>query len=151
LANLLKRLARRFPQYLPASIVDSTSAWSGAGRREGGAAERLDRRAGNMTSTSQARPEKSYLAAAVESISPWSTSRSSTPKPGSVSTGGPELATQQGLDHSLNHCNGISSKRYPQDCPPLYTRWFYAVDVGHVLVSFLALTSTDFPLTDSKT
>jgi hypothetical protein len=99
-----------------------------------------------MTSTSQAKPEKSYLAAAVESISPWSTSRSSTPKPGSASAGGPELATQQGLDHSLNYRNGISSKRYPQDCPLLNSRWFYAVDVGLVLVFFLAHTSTDFYL-----
>lgn len=103
-----------------------------------------------MTSTSQAKPEKSYLAAAVESISPWSTSRSSTPKPGSVSTGGPELASHQGLDHSLNHRNGISSKRYPHDCPPLNARWFYAVDVGHVLVSFLVHTSTDFHLQIQK-
>ncbi len=84
-----------------------------------------------MTSASHAKPEKSYLAAAVESISPWSTSRSSTPKPRPASTGGPGSATQPALDHALNHRNGISSKRYPQDCPPLNARWFYAVDVSH--------------------
>jgi hypothetical protein len=135
LASLLKRLARRIPHYLPASFVDPTSAWSG--QRQGGVAERLDRRAGDMTSASQAKPEKSYLSAAVESISPWSTSRSSTPKPSSASTTGPELASQQGTDHSLNRHHGISARRYPKDCPPLNVRWFYAVDVCYSLDPWL--------------
>ena len=75
------------------------------------------------------KPEKSYLTAAVESISPWGGSRSSTPKqavaPPKEASG---LKNQQGGDHT-SQSYGLSSKRYPPDCPPLNARWFYAVDV----------------------
>jgi hypothetical protein len=75
--------------------------------------------------------EKSYLTAAVESIT-WSSSRSSTPKPTSTSAAGPAeasgLKNQHGGDHTTHHW-GLSRKDYPPDCPPLRPRWFYAVDV----------------------
>lgn len=138
-------MARRIPLFLPNSLVDYTSAWSG--RQQGGGAERLGRRAGEMTSNSRAKPEKSYLSAAVESISPWSTSRSSTPKPSnSTGTGGPELISQKGTDYSLSHHHGISLRRYPKDCPPLNAHWFYAVDVSYGLLYALGL---DKPLLTS--
>lgn len=75
---------------------------------------------------------KSYLAAAVESISPWSTARSSTPKPKTESLPGEGsgLKNQHGGDHSTTYWRGLSSKRYPPDCPPLTARWFHAVDVS---------------------
>ncbi|KAF8865107.1 DDHD-domain-containing protein [Acephala macrosclerotiorum] len=76
------------------------------------------------------KPEKSYLTAAVESISPWGGSRSSTPKPQTASAPGEGsgLKNQHGGDHSTQRWHGLSSKRYPPDCPPLNARWFYAVD-----------------------
>merc|ERR1712093_501409 len=49
-----------------------------------GVAGRFDRRASKMDSTPEnksEKPEKSYLSTAVDSISPWGGSRSSTPKP----------------------------------------------------------------------
>lgn len=76
--------------------------------------------------------ERSYLSAAVESISPWGGSRASTPKattptfPGE----GSGLKNQHGGDHSTNHWHGWSTKNYPLDCPPLNPRWYHAVDVG---------------------
>lgn len=77
------------------------------------------------------KPEKSYLSAAVDSISPWgSSSRSSTPKPASATaTGGSGLKSDTG-DHTTQHrWHGLSRKRYPPDCPPINARWYYAVDV----------------------
>jgi hypothetical protein len=75
--------------------------------------------------------EKSYLSAAVESISPWSNSRSSTPKPANATAPGEGsgLKNQHGGDHTTQHWHGLGLKRYPSDCPPLNARWFYAVDV----------------------
>ncbi|KAH8786167.1 DDHD domain-containing protein [Hyaloscypha finlandica] len=76
------------------------------------------------------KPEKSYLSAAVESISPWGGSRSSTPKPPSAAREASGLKPQQGGDHTTQSWkHGLSSKRYPPDCPPLAARWFYAVDI----------------------
>lgn len=91
----------------------------------------------NMDSTPEGgkadKPEvqRSYLSAAVESISPWGGSRSSTPKPQpSAAPGeGSGLKNQHGGDHSTHHWHGLSVKSYPSDCPPLNARWFYAVDV----------------------
>lgn len=78
--------------------------------------------------------EKSYLASAVDSvqsISPWGAPRSSTPKPrtesGTVDRSG--LKNQQGEDHSTHRFGGISSRRYPDDCPKAPVRWFYATDI----------------------
>jgi hypothetical protein len=88
--------------------------------------------AGTMDPTPESKsekPEKSYLTAAVESTF-WGGSRSSTPKPASAtpreSSG---LKNQHGEDHTRPSWRGLSSKRYPPDCPPVNARWFYAVDV----------------------
>lgn len=35
-----------------------------------------------------------------------------------------------GLDHTINLRPSPSLRKYPRDCPPLKTRWFYAVDVA---------------------
>lgn len=76
--------------------------------------------------------EKSTWASAVDSINPWSVSRSSTPtprEPPAPPTPKPAPAPQGG-DHSINPIYGISVKRYPPDCPPLKVQWFHAADVG---------------------
>lgn len=114
-------------------------------------AGRFDRRA-DMDSTPADRneekkgQEKSYLSAAVGSITPWGTSRSasgsrsSTPKPKDTSKEGVPgegsgLKNQHGgrnADHSTAW-KGLSRRRYPSDCPELNARWFYAVDVSLLL------------------
>lgn len=80
--------------------------------------------------------ERSYLSAAVDSISPWGASRTSTPKP-TVQVNKPGegsgLKNQNGGDYSTQHWHGLSMKSYPPDCPPLNARWFHAVDVGQEL------------------
>lgn len=113
-------------------------------------AGRLDR-ADTMESTPEAssrtdnkQAEKSYLSAAVESMSnPWGGSRSTTPKPV------PNTATPPGEASGLKNqhagertrdWHGLSLKRYPPDCPPMDARWFYAVDVS-VLRNVLAGTT----------
>jgi hypothetical protein len=67
--------------------------------------------------------EKSYLSAAVESISPWGGSRSSTPNPSSA--GGPGegsgLKNQHGGDATTQHWHGIRLKDYPVDCKPRHS------------------------------
>lgn len=75
--------------------------------------------------------EKSYLTSAVESISPWTSARPATPKPaeGSGDVAAEVHSAQRGGDHSVGRSHGISTRRYPEDCPPLKTKWFYAVDV----------------------
>jgi hypothetical protein len=74
--------------------------------------------------------EKSYLSAAVESISPWGGSRSTTPKATTPTFPGEGSGLKNhGGDHSTSHWPGWSAKNYPSDCPPLNTRWFHAVDV----------------------
>ncbi|KAK0109026.1 hypothetical protein ONS96_002860 [Cadophora gregata f. sp. sojae] len=77
------------------------------------------------------KPEKSYLSTAVDSISPWGGSRSSTPKPTSAAVlgKGSGFKHQRGGDHTIQNWHGFSSKRYPPDCPALNTRWFHAVDI----------------------
>ncbi|EXJ91376.1 hypothetical protein A1O1_04488 [Capronia coronata CBS 617.96] len=65
------------------------------------------------------------------SISAWS--RSSTPPPKSPlqkpKEDGPALKQSTGLDHTISLRPSPSLRRYPKDCPPLKTKWFYAVDV----------------------
>ncbi|KAM3081184.1 hypothetical protein ACMFMF_003100 [Clarireedia jacksonii] len=74
--------------------------------------------------------EKSYLSAAVESISPWGGSRASTPKATTPTFPGEGSGLKNhGGDHSTSHWPGWSAKNYPPDCPPLSTRWFHAVDI----------------------
>lgn len=76
--------------------------------------------------------EKSTWASAVESINPWSVSRSSTPTPKEPPAPPPPkpAPAPQGGDHSINPIYGISARKYPPDCPPLKVQWFHAVDVG---------------------
>lgn len=72
----------------------------------------------------------------LDSISPWA-SRTSTPKPGQVKgdkideklSAGNINKQQQGGDHRISHRHRLSLKNYPEDCPSLSIRWFYAVDV----------------------
>ncbi|KAL9108558.1 MAG: hypothetical protein Q9227_006644 [Pyrenula ochraceoflavens] len=67
------------------------------------------------------------------SLSPWSGSRNSTPPPSASSEGhekDEKLQNRGALDHSVTFKSSIPSfSRYPRDCPPLKTRWYYAVDV----------------------
>ena len=68
----------------------------------------------------------------LESFSPW-TSRSNTPKLDSNENGGyptDGLGKQQGGDHIVNPRNRFSLRDYPEDCPLLNVRWYYAVDVS---------------------
>jgi hypothetical protein len=75
--------------------------------------------------------EKSYLSAAVESITPWGSSRPSTVKHTSTALPGEGsgLKNQHGGYQSTHQWHGVNSTKYPSDCPPLNARWFYAVDV----------------------
>jgi hypothetical protein len=73
------------------------------------------------------RAEKSYLSSAVDSINPWSSSRSSTPTPKDPQ---PAPAPVNPGDHSINSFYGHSFKKYPYDCPPLAVQWFHATDVS---------------------
>ncbi|PGH04758.1 hypothetical protein AJ79_06979 [Helicocarpus griseus UAMH5409] len=71
--------------------------------------------------------------------SPRSISRSATPQPRGSETpesSKPGLQRSQGRDHTVSHIHRISASRYPKDCPPLKTRWFYAVDVPKSKQSF---------------
>ena len=65
----------------------------------------------------------------LESISPWSISRSTTPKPDDTPKKDEHESLQQGGDHSISGRPRLSLRRYPRDCPRLQTRLFYAVDV----------------------
>ena len=133
MASLIKSIAKNVPKYIPGTLLKSTSPFNWNSKQ--GVAGPFDR-AGNMDSTPESKsekPEKSYLSAAVESISnPWGSSRSSTPKPiASTSVPGEAsgLKNQHGGDHQT-HWHGLSLRRYPPDCPPLEARWFQAVDVS---------------------
>lgn len=74
------------------------------------------------------KPSSSFLS----SISPWS--RSSTPPPKSPRQGPrddpPRLRQSTGIDHTISLRPSPSLRRYPKDCPPLNTKWYYAVDVA---------------------
>ena len=140
MANFLRNLAQQtknLPKYIPEHLFPS-SAWT---TKQGVAG----RRAANMDSTPAERiseqekkgQDKSYLSAAVDSISPWSSSRSSTPKPKEKGSGkergsreGSGLKNHHGGDHSKSYWRGLSRRRYPSDCPELNARWFYAVDAS---------------------
>ena len=126
LASFIRSIVRKAPKFFPEALSNQTFSWSHNPTLAG----RLSSRADEMTSTPQNKSEKSYLSAAVESISPWSTPRTATPtlKDASGSEGS-GLKNQKGGDHS-SHRYGVPAKSYPKDCPPLNARWFYAVDVG---------------------
>ncbi|EED21767.1 DDHD domain protein [Talaromyces stipitatus ATCC 10500] len=82
-------------------------------------------------------PKPSFL----ESISPWSTTRSSTPQngPDNASDTVDSLKQGTGQDHVTSYKKRLSSLRYPPDCPPLQTRWFYAVDTPKSKPSFTGM------------
>lgn len=68
----------------------------------------------------------------LESFSPW-TSRSNTPKLDSKEDGGHTaggLGQRQGRDHMVNPRNRFRLRDYPEDCPSINIRWYYAVDVS---------------------
>ncbi|PGH29929.1 hypothetical protein GX50_07301 [[Emmonsia] crescens] len=70
--------------------------------------------------------------------SPRNASRSGTPQPkGSEAENAKSgLQRSQGRDHTVSHIHRISAARYPKNCPPLKTRWFYAVDIPKSKPSF---------------
>ena len=64
------------------------------------------------------------------SLSPWSgVSRSATPSPSRAPKPPPEQPTLPSTnDHSVTLRPFPSLRTYPTDCPPLKSRWYYAVD-----------------------
>ena len=70
----------------------------------------------------------------LDSISPWTT-RSSSPRlsqnKGGDSSPQTGLSNRQGTDHAVNHRHRLSIRDYPEDCPKVAIRWFYAVDVSN--------------------
>ncbi|KAF7508373.1 hypothetical protein GJ744_009364 [Endocarpon pusillum] len=74
-------------------------------------------------------PKSSFLG----SISPWNVSRVTTPKPKEDNPDAKRkeehLRKSSGQDHTHSNRPLPSPRRYPADCPPLKSRWFYAVDV----------------------
>ncbi|ORY65284.1 DDHD domain-containing protein [Pseudomassariella vexata] len=90
---------------------------------------------------SEKKVEKSYLASAVDSLNPWTTSRSISPAPKQKEMPPPSkpvpAPSKKADDHSINTLYGQSFKRYPADCPPLNVLWFHAVDVPKRKPQFL--------------
>ncbi|KAI1179140.1 DDHD domain-containing protein [Nemania sp. FL0916] len=114
----------------PGNDNAATSADRGGG--SGGGGKRVE-----------GKSEKSYLASAVESINPWTSSRGTTPTPKdriplpqSQPTATPQ-AGQKADDHSTNTLYGYSFKKYPSDCPPMNVMWFHAVDIPKRKPQFL--------------
>ncbi|KAG6012627.1 hypothetical protein E4U43_007711 [Claviceps pusilla] len=82
--------------------------------------------------TGDKKPEKSYLSSAVDSINPWSASRTATPASAAdnkqeatavvagldSTTTVPDKSAASG-DHSITPLYGQSFRTYPRDCPPL--------------------------------
>lgn len=67
----------------------------------------------------------------LDSISPWG-ARSATPKPSqSKLEASPlvEMSRYQGADHAVTRRHRLAQRDYPDDCPKLTGKWFYAVDV----------------------
>ncbi|EEQ83497.1 DDHD domain-containing protein [Blastomyces dermatitidis ER-3] len=85
-------------------------------------------------SNSDPRPD-SFPAASSRNTS---RSRSGTPQPEGLEAENakPCLQRSQGRDHTVSQVHRISAARYPRDCPPLKTRWFYAVDTPKSKPSF---------------
>ena len=98
-------------------------------------------------------------AAFLDSISPWA-SRASTPKPGQAKADKVDerlspsgiSQQQQGGDHRISHRHRLSLKNYPEDCPPVNIRWFYAVDVRFsVCMHYNAILTSINTGTETKT
>lgn len=106
--------------------------------------------------------EKSYFASAVESINPFTSSRSSSPAPSREKDKAKEMppppgparsSTQKADDHALNTLYGQSFRRYPPECPPLNVKWFHAVDVsaaGAIACSSPPPLTRSLPLSRSR-
>jgi hypothetical protein len=63
------------------------------------------------------------------SLSPWS--RTSTPPRSPVQPPKQDgLKPTPNFDHSISIRPSPSLRRYPRDCPPLLSKWYYAVDVA---------------------
>lgn len=81
----------------------------------------------------------------LDSMSPW-VSRSSTPTSAQRTENDMAapagLGKQQGSDHRVNYRRRLSLRDYPEDCPPLNVRWFYAVDVSYGSILFYYISST---------
>lgn len=78
----------------------------------------------------------------LDSFSPWA-SRSNTPRLDSMEGGrytAEGLGKQQGGDHVVNPRNRFSLRDYPEDCPSLNVRWYYAVDVSGIRQLKIAVT-----------
>lgn len=95
-------------------------------------------------STPETKP--GFLSAGINALSPWSSSRSATPKPPPAAhrdaddkAAGLGMSNQRGSDHTVSHIHRLSPSKYPHDCPPLEVRWFHAVDVS-VLKTPMAIT-----------
>lgn len=67
------------------------------------------------------------------SLSPWAVSRNPSSNPLARGASDSPVATaskdeNKQVDHSISLRPSPSLRRYPKDCPPLNTRWFYATD-----------------------
>lgn len=138
LAAFLKNLARWHAAdgLLPRATVSFN--W----QKQQGVVGRSDRQAEKMDPSApdpkSEKVEKSYLSAAVESISPWGgSSRSSTPKPAaSASPGeGSGLKNQYGGNNTPQPWHGLRPKDYPSDCEQLWH------PEGYVLLTWARSTS----------
>ncbi|KAI1875608.1 uncharacterized protein JN550_001894 [Neoarthrinium moseri] len=94
------------------------------------------------------KPEKSYFATAVESVNPWTISRSSTPGPREDKEKSKQKemppppkpmpeSSKKADDHAITTLYGQSFRKYPPDCPPLNVKWFHAADVPKRKPQFL--------------
>lgn len=116
LARYLQSLINRVRRRIPDSVSKATSSFDWP-TKQGGRSDRPTQKM-EMPDAKSERPEKSYLSAAVDSMSPWGGSRSSTPKPASITGSGEAsgLKNQHGGDATTQHWHGIRSKDYPVDC-----------------------------------
>ncbi|KAK2802506.1 hypothetical protein FQN50_007312 [Emmonsiellopsis sp. PD_5] len=91
-------------------------------------------------------PNPEQKASFFGTASPRNVSRSTTPQPKGAEVEGGKTALQRlrGDDHTVSHVRRISSTRYPNDCPRLKTRWFYAVDIAKSKPSFWGQETTPY-------
>jgi hypothetical protein len=118
LAGYLKNLLHHARRHVPDRIISKVSTSIDWTSKTGGRFDRPSKRMLDPPDAKSEKPEKSYLSAAVESISPWGGSRSSTPKPSSTGSPGEGsgLKNQHGGDATTQHWHGIRSTDYPDDC-----------------------------------
>lgn len=120
-----KSLASHFhraPRIIRPRTYESSEVWHNPILLTG--RNRFQRRAMSSPPNKQA----GYLSG-LASYSPWSGSRSSTPKPGEKVANEPTPELQRGGDHAISRRHRLSLRQYPRDCPPLNVKWFHAVDI----------------------